>query len=351
VRFPHPLPPRRALTVRSALRAVSMGSISGPKWQAPENCWFSVFREGILQKTYRISLLIILWMLQAPIAVCAVESDIAKALPAPACSKDWPMDGQPALFDRDTLFDHINGESELYFPYGFEMLAFARYQNINNPQAAFDADIYKMGSLLDAFGMYANYRRKNDVDVNVGAEGTASSSQLLFYQDRYFVRLQASGTSNPGPDIFLACARAISEKLPRNTGRPRELEAFMNAEIAPKSMRYIAQSLLGYDFFRKGIVADAILNDEQVQVFLVLENSSQAGRKAFDRYGEYLKTSDKNVQITRTPHRISLNARDPLYGTVVAVQAGQYIFGAVRVKDASKARQLIEKLCKRISGE
>jgi len=304
-----------------------------------------------LQKIYSIILLTILWILHAPIAVCAVEADIAKALPAPACIKDWPMDGRPALFDRDTLFDHINGESELYFPYGFEVLASARYQNANNPQAAFDADIYKMGSLLDAFGMFANYRRKDDVDVGVGAEGTASSSQLLFYQDRYFVRLQASGTTNPGADIFLACARAISEKLPRSPGRPRELEAFMIPAIAPKSMRYIAQSLLGYDFFRKGIVADAILNDEQVQVFLVFENSGEAARKAFDQYRGYLETSDKDVDITRTPHRIFLKARDPLYGNVVVEQSGQYIFGAVRVKDDSGARQFIEKLYWRLSGE
>ena len=256
-----------------------------------------------------------------------------------------------ALFDKDTLFDHINGESELYFPYGFEVLAFARYVNKNNPQAAFDADIYKMGSLLDAFGMYANYRRKDDADVSVGAEGTASSSQLLFYQDRYFVRLQASGTANPGADIFLACARAISEKLPRSTARPRELEAFNISAVEPKSVRYIAQSLLGYDFFRKGIMADALLNDEKVQVFLVLENSTEAAHKAFDRYGQYLKTSDKNVQLARRQHRISLKAPDPLYGNVVVEQAGQFIFGAVRVKDISGAQQLVEKLSKRIAGE
>jgi hypothetical protein len=304
-----------------------------------------------LLKIYRIIPLIILWILHAPITVCAVEADIAKALPAPACIKDWPMDGRPALFDRDTLFDHINGESELYFPYGFEELAFARYHNINNPQAAFDADVYKMGSVLDAFGMYANYRRKNDADANVGAECTASSSQLLFYQDRYFVRLQSSGTTNPGPDIFLACARAISEKLPRSSGRPRELEAFMIPAVAPKSTRYIAQSLLGYDFFRKGIVADAILNNEQIQVFLVLENSGEAARKAFDQYRGYLEASDKDVEITRTQHRIFLKARDPLYGNVVAEQSGRYIFGAVRVKDDSGARQLIEKLYRRLSGK
>ncbi len=303
-----------------------------------------------MQKVYSITLMII-WLLYAPIAVSAVETDVTKALPDPACIEDWPMDGKVVLFDKDTLFDHINGESELYFPYGFEALGFARYANRNNPKSAFDADIYKMGSLLDAFGMYANYRRKDDADVNVGAEGTASSSQLLFYQDRYFVRLQASGTTNPGPDIFLACARAISEKLPRNAGRPKELEAFIIPAIERKSLRYIAQSLLGYDFFRKGIMADAILKDEKIQVFLVLEDSGEAARKTFDQYGEYLKTAEKNVQIAQMQQRISLKARDPLYGNVVVEQEGRYIFGAVRVKDTSGAQQLIEKLRKRIAGE
>ncbi len=309
-----------------------------------------VFREAALLTVYRITLMI-MCLLVIPISVCGAETDIAKALPAPACVEGWPMGGEPALFDKDSLFDRINGESELYFPYGFEVLAFARYVNKNNPQAAFDADIYKMGSLLDAFGMYANYRRKDEADVNVGVEGTASSSQLLFYHDRYFVRLQASGTSDPGPDIFLACARAISEKLPRSTGRPRELEAFNIPAVEPKSVRYIAQSLLGYDFFRKGIMADAVLKDEKVQVFLVLENSSEAAQKAFDHYCQYLKTSGKNVQIDRRQHRVSLKASDPLYGNVMVDQAGKFIFGAVRLKDISGAQQLIEKLYKRIAGE
>jgi hypothetical protein len=308
------------------------------------------FWEAAMPITCRIPLMI-LWLLYMPFAVSAAETDIAKALPAPACADGWPMDGQVALFDKDTLFDHINGESELYFPYGFEVLAFARYVNKQNPQAAFDADIYKMGSLLDAFGMFANYRRKDDADVDVGAEGVASSSQLLFYQDRYFVRLQASGTENPGADTFLACARAVSEKLPQNTGRPRELEAFNIAAIALKSVRYFAQSLLGYDFFRKGIMADAVLNNETVQVFLVRENSTAMARKVFDQYGRYLKTSDRNVKIVRMQHGISMKARDPMYGNVVVEQTGRFIYGAVRVKDISVAQQLVAELHKRIADK
>ena len=301
-------------------------------------------------KIYKITLGVIICLLLVPITAGAVETDIAQALPDSDSIKGWLMDGKVALFDRDTLFDHIDGETELYLPYGFELLAFARYVSSDDPQAAFDADIYKMGSLLDAFGMYANYRRKDDTEVKVGTEGTASPSQLLFYQDRYLVRLQASGTVNPGSDIFFSAAQAISQKLPQGTGLPRELNALQIPAVDRKSMRYIAQSLLGYDFFHKGIVADAMVNDKQIQVFLIHENSGAAARKTFDQYGEYLKKTEKNVRISRMQYWISLKAHDPLYGNVVVEQSGQFVLGAVRVKDAAGAQQIIEELRKRVAG-
>jgi hypothetical protein len=306
--------------------------------------------EVVMQKTIPFILMIFLWLIYASIPVHAVETDMTHILPAPACHPDWHMDGQITFFNKDTLFDHINGESELYFPYGFELLAFARYVNKLDPKAAFDADVYKMGSLLNAFGMYANYRRKDDAAVTVGADGSASSSQLIFYQDRYLVRLQASGTTNPAPDIFLACARAISEKLPQDKSRPKDLDAFNLPDIDPKTVRYIAQSLLGYEFFQKGIMADATINQQPIQVFLVIENSAEAARKAFDRYGEYLKTTGVPVPMADNQKPASLKARDPMYGNVVVEQQGPFIYGAIRLKDDTGVQPLIEKLRNQMAG-
>ena len=301
-----------------------------------------------MQKAYRITLMII-WLLYAPIAVSAVETDVTKALPDPACIEDWPMDGKVVLFDKDTLFDHINGESELYFPYGFEALGFARYANRNNPKSAFDADIYKMGSLLDAFGMYANYRRKDDVDVNVGAEGTASPSQLLFYQDRYFVRIQVTGATSLAQDLFIACGRAVSRNLPPNKGRPGELEILAGIPgVVTKSERYLAQSLIGYAFFRRGMIADVILGGEPVQVFVVFENSTDAARKAFDDYRSYLKTEGKEMSVIKAIDRISLTAVDPLYRGVFVEQSGPYLIGAIRMNEASAAKPIVEQLRERL---
>ena len=283
--------------------------------------------------------------------VQSAEQAMDKLLPAPACADGWIMDGKVTLYDKDSLFDRINGESELYFPYGFEWLAYARYESRKNPKIALDADIYAMGSLLDAFGMFANYRRKDSTAAAIGAEGTISASQMLFYQDRYLVRLQVTGATTIGQDVLLACGKAIAQNLPQSTGRPRELDALLVPAVVKKSERYIASSLLGYEFFRRGLIADAVPGADEAQVFLVLEKSLDAARAAFDRYHAYLKSGGSNVHVAESSGRFSLEANDPLYGAVIVQQTGRFLAGTVRFRDRGAAKQLIENVLARAAKE
>lgn len=277
----------------------------------------------------------------------AAGIDIAGILPVPACAEGWAMDGKVVLYDRENLFDRIDGEAELYFPFGFEVLASARYANPEKPGQAVEADVYRMGSLLDAFGLYANYRRRDDAEVKVGAGGTSSSSQLFFYQDRYFVRIQATGTNSLPRETFLTCARALSRNLPAGAGPPRELEAFKLPAVEPGSERYVAQSLLGYDFFRRGVIANAVLQGEPLQLFLVPGDSREGARGSFEQYRTYLQASGKKVQVTEQTDRVSLSGVDPLYGNIYLEQSGRFIFGAVRFTDLPAARKLVEQLRKK----
>ncbi len=294
---------------------------------------------------------ILICSLCGSLQVSGAENAVDKIMPVPSCAEGWTLDGKVTIFDKDTLFDRINGESELFSPYGFERLAYARYENRQNPAIAVDADVYTMGSLLDAFGMFANYRRKDDADIAIGAQGTISSSQVFFYQDRFFVRLQVTGATNMSRDVFLACARAISQNLPKSTGRPGELDILDAPGVRTKSERYVAQSLLGYDFFHRGLIADAVLMNEQVQVFVVIDKSREAARKTLDQYHAYLKTSGSDDRLAGVQGRTSLEAIDPLYGKVYVELAGRFVIGAARIKNGPAAKQLVELLRARIPEE
>ena len=279
------------------------------------------------------------------------EPAMDKLLPAPSCADGWVLDGKAALYDKDSLFDRINGESELYFPYGFTQLAYGRYESKKDPKIALDADVYAMGSLLDAFGMFANYRRKGSYAAAIGVEGMISSSQMLFYQDRYLVRLQVTGATTIGQDVLLACGKAISQNLPRSTARPKELEAFQVPAVVQKTERYVASSLLGYEFFRRGLIADAVLGKDEAQVFLVPETSADAAQAAFEKYHASLKTGGTGVQVAGKPGRMSLEAIDPLYGNVVVQQSGRFLAGVVRVRDRAAAKQVVEQVLARAGSE
>ncbi|MEN6320373.1 MAG: DUF6599 family protein [Syntrophaceae bacterium] len=276
--------------------------------------------------------------------IFAADFSIENMLPSEKCTENWVAMGKVTLYTKDTLFDHINGEAELYFPYGFEVLATATYMNRSNPEEWVVADVYRMGSLLNAFGIYSNYRRSDAVSIAVGAEGFVSPSQLMFYQDRYFVRLQVTGTTSLKQDIFRACAQTISQNLPFNASRPRELSFFRIPGVVSNSERYIAQSLLGYAFFQRGMIADVILEGKRIQVFIVPEESRDNSLKTFDNYFSYLKVEGQGVNVIKTPNRISLKAIDPLYGGVFVEQYGRYIIGAIRLKEPDTAKGLIQQV-------
>lgn len=279
----------------------------------------------------------------------AAELSLTDVLPAQSFSADWIIEEKVKLFDKDTLFDHINGEAELYFPYGFDSLATANYLNKKNREMSVVADIYRMASLLDAFGIYSNYRKANNSWIAIGAEGFVSPSQLMFYQDRYFIRLQVSGGTSLSQETFVALARAISGKLPAGSGPPGELEALKIPELVPKSERYLAKSLLGYVFFRRGMIADAVVQDEKMQIFAIRENTPAAARRIFDQYSSYLTAEAKDVQLTGNNARRRVSAVDPLYGSVLVEHSGRYVVGVVRIKNKSAATQLIEQMYKRIN--
>lgn len=265
-------------------------------------------------------------------------------LPAGGCAEGWVMDESPALFEQDTLFDHINGEAELYFPYGFDTLATARYVRKDAPGSEIVVDVYRMGSLLDAFGIWSNYRKADAPKCDLGGECTTSSTQLLFYQDRYFVRLQATGTPPPAREAFFACGRALSRNLPAGKGRPGELELVHVRGVTAGTERYIPQSLLGYPFFRRGLTAEAIPGGERSQVFVVLDESASAARKTFDQYLASLKESGRDARLTGTGERVSLDGSDPLYGKVIVEQSGRYLIGVIRLKDAAAIKPVLEEM-------
>ena len=290
----------------------------------------------------KLSLLSFAFLLLVPFGAPAA-GDMEQLLPPASCGAGWKIEGKPVFLDRENLSDRIDGEAELYMPYGFDRLAAARYGSAQSPGAGMDVEIFRMGSLLDAFGMYANYRQKNGRSLAAGAESSLSAPQCYLYRGRYFVHVEVTGGEDANPEALAACARAVASRLPGSADRPPELSLFERPEVVKESERYLPQSLLGYDFLNKGVIAEAVTEGSNLQIFMLLQATAASASEAFDRFGSQLARGKMQAKGAREAF---LEGVDPLYGPMIILKKENCLVGALKFSGDKGIRALLESVCR-----
>ncbi len=280
-------------------------------------------------------------LLLADVPLRAQEKAV-DALPPATCGETWRIEGPVSTYSRENLYKYIDGEAELYMPYGFEKAATALYTQPGNKESGLVVNIFKMGSLLDAFGIYSNYRSPTLQPASVGAEGFVDESQLMFFQDRYFVQVETSGTLTRESPVFLACAASVAKNLPDGPARPPELALVHPPGFVPETERYFAEGLLGYGFLGRGMTSEIMLKGDRVKAVLVMGGSEEGVTKIFDAYAKYLNESKAPFQITRQSPGSTLHATDPLFKGVVLRQSGKYAIGLTGLRAPHDGDQCIE---------
>ena len=292
-------------------------------------------------------LFILVALLSVACPLSAAQNAPDALLPA-SCVPGWAMDGKAATYTPETLYKYIDGEAELYLPYGFEKAATVMYVQPGGKGYGIVASIFGMGSLLDAFGIYASYRDPTAEQIKRGAEGFIDESQLMFYQGRYFVRIEASGAVPGQNGLLRSCAEAISRSLPADPERPRELEFLKVAGAIPLTDRYYPAGLLGHSFFGRGMTAEVILGGERVKSVVMFGASEEAATRIFDDYGKYLKGAGVAPEIADGRKGASLHVIDPLYKGVALRRSGRFVVGVTGLKEAHAGDTLTALLLSRL---
>jgi hypothetical protein len=296
-----------------------------------------------------VSVYLNLFLLLLPlIAESAPGEPVEKLLPTPGFTEGWVMKENIITYTENNLYKYINGEAELYYPYGFKALATTVYVRTDNPETGIVADIYEMDSSIDAFGIYSRYRDPDEELVSLGTEGFVNESQLLFSKDRYFVRLSPTGTVTMEKSIFLTCAQSIAKRIPGNSSPRKVLDILKIPDLVPKTETYIVQGVLGYAFFKKGLTADAKLDGNVIRIFVILEDSPESSGKAFNEYKAYLEKSGAEFSVSKDSTFPTITARDPLYKGLALMHAGNYLLGAAKLIDPVSAIPMIKKIQSRI---
>ncbi|MCU0579266.1 MAG: hypothetical protein MUF69_06935 [Desulfobacterota bacterium] len=302
-----------------------------------------------MKKLLSWTALILLFLLSGGALVPTAAADPEKTLlPPSGFSPGWILEGPLKNYSPDDLFEYINGEAELYLQHGFQNLVSGFYLNEPNEKQGLSADVYRMASPLEAFGIYARYRGMGVRIVAVGMEGFVSAAQMMFCQGRYFVQLNASGTASLPAGVFLALARSISASLPEPPAPLRELEWVKIEGFIPGSEKYIPTGVLGYPFFNKGLMAQVLHEDRPVRVFLLLGDSAAEAQRAVLDYEKLLRDKGIAPKKTKVAAGEVLCTRDSLYSGLCLQARDRLVLGVADLKELDGGLPLVQQLEKRI---
>lgn len=235
----------------------------------------------------------------------------------------WTLAGRLQVFSPDTLYDYINGGSDLYLKYDFEELQVIEYRK---DKMSVSAEVYRHRGSENAFGIYSQERVPSADFLALGAQGYYENGVCNFIQGGYYVKLSSENTGSDDREILLAFARRISQELPAQTALPAVLSAFPSDGKKPNSEKFIAKDFLGYAFFHSGFIADYDRSGQKYQLFVISGDSPDDARAML---GQYLKQIKQEMNLAEGTYEL----KDPYHGEMALFWKGKYIWGTMKVTD------------------
>ncbi len=114
-------------------------------------------------------------------------------------------------YDRETLWEHLNGGADLYLDQGFTRMATADYR-VRDLQ--FTADIFGFDSPEAAGKLYAIIRPPDVLkDIDIGQAGYLDPGQLTFVRGSYLVRLTGYIDTTESQELLVDLAKAVLGRM------------------------------------------------------------------------------------------------------------------------------------------
>jgi len=274
------------------------------------------------------------------------------ALPAPGLQKtgasspaellprvaDWKTTENIQRYNPETLYEYIDGAAEAYLGYDFKELAVAEFRS-GRAKAMLTAEIYDMGSAVNAFGIYSAERFPESRFIPVGVQGYLEEGTLNFLAGRYYVKLLCYEGGGQTGEFLKLFAGAIVDKIKDPGGFPAPLQAFPKDGLVANGEKFVLRNALGFKFLRNAYLASYRLADQEFEAFLIdgktAEDAEAMFKQFLDHFGGAAAAKGGAVRF-----------KDPYLRNVYAARSGTFICGVTKLKDGQDA--LGEKMLARL---
>jgi hypothetical protein len=158
----------------------------------------------------------------------------------------WTRSDSAVAYDRESIFDYIDGAGEVYRSYAFNQVLVVGYTGPEGPDIT--VELFDMGKVADAYGVFSYTREQEEPGIGGGYE--QRGRVLCFWQNRYYVCVASEQRTADSDRALLDVARAISERLPPASEPPDLVSMLPGDGLVASSQRFFhLQQSLNYHYY------------------------------------------------------------------------------------------------------
>ncbi|MCX8035515.1 MAG: hypothetical protein N3D11_00395 [Candidatus Sumerlaeia bacterium] len=196
--------------------------------------------------------------------------------------------GKPAFFNRDNLFEAIDGMAPEYISYGCKALAVLNWASLKSAEETIETHIYDMGSALGAFGIYSRtHVGEGGEFLDIGEEAAVAEDSIEFARGRYFVKM--SSAAEGARSALESAARSLVAKIPAGPPLNELLAGLPSEGRVPRSERWVPDAAFGMEFMRDVLVARYKVGERTVEVHRAPFADLAAAQKALEAFRAAVK--------------------------------------------------------------
>jgi hypothetical protein len=211
----------------------------------------------------------------------------------------WKQAGPIEHYNVATLYNKINGRSELYMAYDVLGLSWVSFVKEDSPNDFLDFFVYDMRTPTNAFGIYSVEREPGQESAGLGRLSYRTGSNLYFWQGKYYGYMNASRENETNSTTGLAVLTALMPRL-HDTG-----EAVAGIDLLPKdgliedTVQYFKVDAMSLDFLNDTWSGQYVIGDAKVRGFISQRASAdECGQilGAFREYGDSYAESTSDAK-------------------------------------------------------
>ena len=243
----------------------------------------------------------------------------------PDAAGGWRACGAVRTYDCAHIFDYIDGAGELYLAYDFRDVAVRDYEKPGAPKIT--ADVYRMSTSRDAYGVYSHERPVNEAPdrsfADIGQERDYGAGLLRFWKGKFFVRVLADRETPGSKTAVLAIGRAASKAITQTGDPPDLIKQVPSRALIARSVRYFHKhTVLNFHYYLSdanildlGEKTDAVLAQYKLdsgkpRLLMVRYPSTKAASAAFSKF---TRVYFKDKPLSKAPIRVE------------SVERGEYV--------------------------